>query len=325
MEIYVKPAATTDDYSGFSHVLDSLNVVAQLPFQLIPDHWFRRAEPDEVKRIKNELTVHPEAHLAYEYTFTKSKDGRIQAHRMQPDQWRYYVISFSPDNRKMTDIEYAADLLKNDITLGYTFSESGILYSPFQISTFFHDPAQLIPGHHFYDPTEQTPTAITDEDLSQITSNYGLLTDLDTTLYSSVSRAVADFHQTKAISKTVTLKVLSYFSIIESLLTHPPRPIDTTDSVTHQITSKMSLLTKRFQRNLQYASFFPNAAKPEMAWKKLYEYRNLLAHGDDIDFRRKFSIFISTDTIRSFLVETTKLLILYALKEPEFLADLQKC
>ena len=325
MEIYIKPAATIDDYSGFSHVLDSLNVVAQLPFQLIPDHWFRRAEPQEVERIKKELTVHPEADLAYEYTFTKSKDGRIQGHQMQPAQWRYYVISYSPDKHKMTDIEYAADLLKNDITLGYSFSKSGILYNPFQISTFFHDPAQLIPEHQFYDPTEKTPRAITDEDLAQITATYGLITDLDKTLYPNVSRAFADFHQTKAISKTVTLKVLSYFSIIECLLTHPPRPDDRTDSITRQITSKMCLLSKRFQRELQYDSFFPNIIEPEKVWNRLYSYRSLLAHGGDIDFQQKFSILISTDNIRSFLVETIKLLILYALKEPEFLADLQKC
>jgi hypothetical protein len=298
--------------------------LVQLPFQLIPDHWFRRAEPQEVKRIKEQLTAHPQAEFAYEYAFTKRDDGSAEGHQMPPDQWRYYVISYSPNNSKMRDVEYAADLLKNDISLGYSFIKSGVIYNPFQISTFFHDPPQLIHGHYFYDPTE-TPKSITDEELGQITTNYGLITNLDKTRYPNVSRAVADFHQTKAITNTVTLKVLSYFSIIECLLTHPPLPADRTDSVTRQITSKMCLLSKRFQRELQYNSFFPNSTEPERVWNKLYSYRSLLAHGGDIDFKQKFSTLMSTDNIRSFLMETIKLLILYALKEPEFLADLQKC
>ena len=304
-----------NDYSGFAHVMDSLNVLAQLPFQLIPDHWFRRAEPQEVQRIKEQLTAHPRATRAYEYAVTQLDDGRREGSLMPSDQWRYYVISYSPTNNKMRDVEYAANLLKNDISLGYSFFASGIIYNLAQISTFFDDLHGRI----------GIPKSITDEELGQITTNYGLITGLDETRYPNVSRAVADFHQTKAITDRFTLKVLSYFSIIECLLTHPPRPDDRTDSVTRQITSKMCLLSKRFQRELKYDSFFPNIPEPEKVWKRLYQYRNLLAHGANIDFQQKFSTLISTDNIRSFLVETIKLLILYALKEPEFLADLQKC
>lgn len=304
-----------NDYSGFSHVLDSLNVLAQLPFQLIPDHWFRRAEPQEVQRIKEQLTAHPRATWTYEYAVTELDDGRREGHLMPSDQWTYYVISYSPTNNKLRDLEYAANLLKNDISLGYTFLASGIVYDKTHISTFFDD-------RHGY---IEIPKSITDEELGQITTNYGLITSIHKTRYPNVLRAVADFHHTKAIADRFTLKVLSYFSIMECLLTHPPFPTDRTDSVTRQITSKMCLLSKRFNRELQYESFFPNIVEPEKVWNRLYSYRSLLAHGGDIDFQRKFSTLISTDNIRSFLVENIKLLILYALREPEFLADLQKC
>lgn len=304
-----------NDYSGFAHVMDSLNVLAQLPFQPIPDHLFRRAEPQEVQLIKNQLTAYPQSTMAYEYAITELHDGSKQAMPMPSDQWRYYVISYSSNNSKLIYIEYAASLLRNDISLGYSFFASGIAYNKAQISTFFDD--RLI--------RMEIPRSITDEELGQITTNYNLITGLDNTRYPNVSRAIADFHQTKTITNRATLKVLSYFSIIECLLTHPPRPDDRTDSVTRQISSKMCLLSKRFQRELQYDSFSPNIPEPEKLWKKLYLYRNLLAHGGDIDFQQKFSTLVSTDNIRPFLLETIKLLILYALKEPEFLADLQKC
>ena len=305
----------TNDYSGFSLVLDSLNVSAQLPLQLIPDHWFRRAEPQEVQRIKEQLTAYRNATWAYEFGVTELDENRKEGHLLPPNEWRYYVISFSPTNNKLRDLEYAANLLKNDISLGYIFFASGIGYDMAQISTFFGDRHGQM----------EIPKPIADDELGQITTNYGLITGLDKTRYPNVSRAVADFHQTKAITNRSTLKVLSYFSIIECLLTHPPLPADRTDSVTRQITSKICLLSKRFQRELQYESFFPNIVEPEKVWKRLYTYRSLLAHGGDIDFHQKFSALISTDNIRFFLVETLKLLILYALKEPEFLADLQKC
>ena len=308
-------STSINDYSGFSHVLDSLNVSAQLPFQLIPDHWFRIAKPKEVRLIKKQLTVHPEATSLYEFAVTKVDDNTMQGHQIPPDQWRYYVISYFPNNINLRYIEYAANLLKNDISLGYSFFASGIGYHKAQISTFFSD---------LHSPL-QIPKSITDEELGQISTNYSLITGLDNTRYPNVSRAIADFHRTKAITDSFTLKVLSYFSIIECLLTHPPRPDDRTDSVTRQITSKMCLLSKRFEREMQYHSFFPNIPEPEKAWKNLYLYRNLLAHGGDIDFQQKFSTLINTQNIRSFLVEAIKLLILYALREPEFLSDLQKC
>ena len=304
-----------NDYSGFAHVMDSLNVLAQLPFQLIPDHWFKRAEPQEVELIKQQLTDYSAVHWAYECAITEIENDHFEGSPMPSDQWRYYVISFSPNDNNLRYIQYAANLLKNDISLGYRFSPGVISYTMAHISTFFDDRLGCM----------GIPKTITDEELGQITTNYDLITGLDKTRYPNVSRAIADFHRTKAITDAFTLKALSYFSIIECLLTHPPRPDDRTDSVTRQITSKMCLLSKRFQRELKYDSFFPNIPEPEKVWKRLYQYRNLLAHGANIDFQQKFSTLISTDNIRSFLVETIKLLILYALKEPEFLADLQKC
>lgn len=305
----------TYDDSGFTLVLDSLNVSAKLPFELIPDHYFRKAEAQETAKIKEQLSAHKYSETLYEFEFIELAKDKYEGHRVPPEKWRYYVVSFSPTNNKLRDLEYAANLLKNDISLGYSFFTSGMGYDMAHISTFFGDRHGRM----------QKPKSLTDEELRQITTNYGLITSLDKTRYSNISKAIADFHQTKAITNRTTLKVLSYFSIIECLLTHRPVPSDRTDSITRQITYKMCLLTKRFQRDLQYDLFFPNIPDPEKVWNRLYDYRSYLSHGEDIDFQQKFSTLINTGNIRLFLIESLKLLILYALKEPEFLADLQKC
>jgi len=163
------------------------------------------------------------------------------------------------------------------------------------------------------------------KELREIATNYNLLINLDETSYSNIWRAVVDFDHTKVITRYTPLKNLSYFSIIECILTHPPRPLDTIDSITRQVSTKLSLLGKRFQRVLEYELQFPSLVEPETVWKKLYDYRSRLAHGSHVDFNKDFKALQSTENIRFFLFETVKLILLYALKDPDFLTDLQKC
>ena len=162
-------------------------------------------------------------------------------------------------------------------------------------------------------------------ELLEININYDNIVNLDKLQYPNIFRAITDFHQTKMITDHSALKVLSYFSIIESLLTHVPRPVDTIDSLTRQVSTKMSLLSKRFQRSLNYTRYFPQLPTPEKAWSKLYSFRSTIAHGGDANFKGEFSALISRDNIHEFLKESLKLLLLYTLREPDFVADLQKC
>ena len=60
------------------------------------------------------------------------------------------------------------------------------------------------------------------------------------------------------------------------LVTHDTK--DDFDSLNHQISTKMTLLSKRYQRQLDYSGHF-GANNHEQIWKKLYGYRSALAHG----------------------------------------------
>ena len=313
----------TSEPSSFCFILDSIDVSGELPLEIIPGHWFRKATHEDIDLIKKELTPHIIRFSPYEFGPVPSKKDEESFGLLPSDKWKYYVISFNGSNAKLGDLEYAANRLRNDITLGYTFlydidkyhGFAGIVSHPTQITTFFVDRQPHILPLNPIQPSE----------LLKITPNYNLITGLDKTRYPNVSSAILDFHQTKMITNRSNLKVLSYFSIIECLLTHNPRPIDTMDSLTRQISTKMSLLSKQFQRELQYNLHFPSLTDPEKVWKMLYGYRSLVAHGGNTDFTQKFVALQSRDNIRGFLMESLKLLLLYALKEPEFLADLQKC
>jgi hypothetical protein len=70
---------------------------------------------------------------------------------------------------------------------------------------------------------------------------------------------------------------------MESLITHPPRPTDTIDSITRQVKQKVMLLDNRWQPRIDYRSFGEN--RPDTIWKTMYSYRSCLAHGAKPDFK----------------------------------------
>ena len=304
-----------NDFSGFAHVLDSLDVSGKLPIEIIPGHEFRRATDQEIDRIKRELKNHRLVISPYEHRII-STEKSFTTKPLPSTRWKYYVISFNNTNDELRTIENASNLLKNDISLGYMFfNQGGLGFSQAEISTYFID-------HFSY---WYTSKLIKRSEILEINYNYNLITNLDPIRYPPIVKALSDFHQTKMITDRSLLKVLSYFAIFECVLTHLPHPNDTIDSITRQIRTKMSLLGKRFQRELEYSLYFPSLTDPEKIWKKLYDYRSRLAHGESVDFTRQFHELQSHDKIRFFLLESLKLLLLYALKEPEFISDLQKC
>lgn len=313
---------------NFCFIVDSINFEGKLPFEVIPSHWFRKATTEEIPHIKKALVTHssmrPEIVTAlYEHKFVpENKDGTSwQSVPLPPEDWRYYVISFEGYNDKIRNIQYSANLLKHDINIGLEFLSLwgidgyGVGYNPFITSTFFAD--QRI-GF-------QQEISFGSNELLEINTNYNNITNLDNLRYTNIPRAISDLHETKMITNRSVLKVLSYFSIIECILTHVPQPIDTIGSLTHQVSTKMSLLSKRFQRKLDYTLHFPQLPKPEKVWEKLYSYRSAIAHGGEANFNGDFKSLLSGDNILEFLKESLKLLLLYSLKEPDFVTDLQRC
>jgi hypothetical protein len=307
----------SEEFSGFAFILDSLSVQIELPVEIIPGHWLRKANSHEIELIKNNLRTFEFSTILYEHNFVQHGQGMPH---LPEDEWKYYVIYFIGSNEKIHTLQNTLNLLKDDISLGYTFLNQGkikgaVIVSRPSISVFFVNHFMVFKQSKYLGSGE----------VEEIGKIYKLLSEFESQKYPNVFRAVEDFENTKIIPNTSTLKILTYFSIIESLLTHPPIPTDRVDSTTRQITYKMLLLGKRFPRSIEYKSFFPTIIEPEKVWKTLYSYRSLLAHGGEINFANKFSQLKNADTIRAFLAEITKLLILYAFKEPDLLADLQKC
>ena len=141
--------------------------------------------------------------------------------------------------------------------------------------------------------------------------------------FEHIDHAIRQFLYLKALPRYSGLTIIGLFSIIESLITHNPKQ-NIEDSLGHQIKTKVPLLRKKFQRSLDYEKYF-SFANEETIWSKLYAYRSKIVHEGKETVGKGNTIFNNLESITEFLKEITSLLILLALKEPQFLTDLKKC
>jgi hypothetical protein len=106
------------------------------------------------------------------------------------------------------------------------------------------------------------------------------------------------------------------------LLTHNPNDREIGDSLSHQISTKVPLLSSRFSVPLEY-SLFRNDVAPPAIWKKLYEYRSKIAHGDLPDFSGRLQLLTDQTTAVRFLEDAVRQIVRHALDEPELVDALK--
>lgn len=312
----------------FCFILNPLEVSGVLPFELIPGLFLQRANAGQTDLIKEQLIKHgvngSPVPPAYEYEWlppvSDGKSGYSWSSQSLPtDRFRYWVVTASGDNvLSVFHLQEAINLLRSDFDFGFCFSNFGS-----NGSLGVCVPGSL--GTGLLNLTSADPLfTVTELDVAELAcvGRYHQAIQTCEKEHPNISRAIRTFADLKSLPRNSNLVVLGYFSVIESLVTHDPK--DDFDSLNHQISTKMVLLSKLFERRLDYKSLFGDH-DPERVWKKLYSYRSALAHGAAADFKSKFQVLKDSSTASSFLKEATKLTLLFAMKDPEFLADLQKC
>jgi hypothetical protein len=148
------------------------------------------------------------------------------------------------------------------------------------------------------------------------------LTRLDVQRHPGISRATRAFEGLKRIPHGSDLRVLGLFAVIEMLLTHNPNDKELGDSLSHQIATKLPLLSNRFAEPLAYGVFGTDV-HASTAWKKLYEYRSAIAHGGTADFEGRLQILKNPQNAQQFLEDAVRRLVRHALEEPELVDGLK--
>jgi hypothetical protein len=301
----------------YAFVLNNVEILSPLPFEIIPHHILRRPEITEVEKIREGLKRFGgwiDLTMFFESRYSCNKESTTFRRSSDPKDFRYYVIGVreefeAPLNDGLIKIERAARLTEFELRSGFFVPRGGgFMYTGFIGDAKF----------------EKLPMSfqqeVTEDHLRDIGKTVGQL-EVACREEPRFFEIADTYWHLCSVPANHLLYILGLFTVIESLLTHSPH--GGYDSLGHQIKSKMRLLDKRFQQPLDMSPF--GTIEPDKLWSKLYEYRSRVAHGGNLEFTGELLVLKSRDTVLRFLEQATKRLLRHALWEPQLIKDLQKC
>lgn len=311
-------AQNTTEAENYAFVMNVNRLVDATSFTLAPGHELRRASVSEVASIKDKVGALTGINPFVQHGLLWERQLPLDAGGAQlpESSWRYFVIGFKGSNGSLAELSHAFELAHLEFEVGVTFlsMEMGPGY--------MWNPGRLF---HVLEDAAHRPLFFVDvaaADVEEIAAIHSQLQKHDNRLV-DVEALVIQLGQLKAFPHSSPLRFLGYFAILESLLTHAPRPLDPYDSITRQVRKKLALLDHRFPQHISYDPF--GGASPEAVWTKMYAYRSQLAHGGNPQFKGELQVLISHDAALTLIKETTKAVIRQALLEPQLLVDLREC
>lgn len=305
-------AAPQGDHN-LAFVMNLSRLVDAESFALPEDHKLRRASADEIPAIRETL-----GRFMMVPTFNPWQE-RIgnggQAEAMAEQDWRYHVISFTGTNHTILELEKAFKLARAELQIGFTFiSVGGALSGLAWHSGRLFQTLDTLRSLTFFE--------IANPDIAEIAEIHAQLNQHDEQLL-PLRRLLQRLQDLEAVPPSSQLVFLGYFALLESLLTHRPDPKDLYQSITRQVRTKIALLDSRFEYRLDYGPF--GGALPDKVWTKMYEYRSILAHGDEASFDESLRLLGNGENAMKLLKDSVKSVMRQAVKEPQLLVDLREC
>lgn len=283
---------------------------------LAPGHVLRKATAAEIAIIK-EILVEFNGRVAGRYFFPwelkRDEDGNMDTG--PEEEWKYYVISFFGSNETVAHLEQAIALLGLDYKIGFTvINHRGNRGLICHTDRLFRALEENRMGERMVQATAAG--------IEQVSEVYQGLCSHDAEVL-DVSRIANELLSLETLPQYSELRFLAHFSMLESLLTHKPKPSDPSDSITRQVKQKIKLLNNRWRPPIDYFGF--PGVQPDRVWGAMYSYRSSLAHGDKPDFKRDLKCLVSAKNASDLLAATLKAVARYALIEPRLVLDLKDC
>jgi len=315
----------------FGFILNDLAPEAEFPYDL--GGWtIDRARAAEIEAFRPQLQTIRELlnrpaqrGLPYEATMDDYGGGVGRLYNLPPEDWRYSVVRMregaNPDDGKILD--RALRITPDDLRIGGWVDRSGDLTER---------PVDLKLGQIVYWMQRWAANLVLPQtpNFARASEIFELRRSLNEEQFPGISRAISIFTQLDWLPEDSDAKFLGYFSVLESILTHSPEPLDPVDSITRQLKRNLKLLDHRMppEENLEFSNFGQNA-KSDQVIAKLYAVRSAVAHGGDakaafqwLHDRRPHSWRI-TDSYQLYLRKITQRVLVAALAEPQLVVDLR--
>ncbi len=310
---------------NFTFIPNHIEIIGDLPFEIIPSYFLRKANNIEINLITKNLDsigslISKTGNLPYAVSFSdeilSENEVYLKTEPLDFKDWKYYVVEYEGHGELLHKYQLTANLFKYPLEFdvfqleqyenSYAFS-----YSPDIAYRFFADNDLTV---------LQTLNV---NDLIKLSESYKKMCDIEAK-YHEIKNSIFIYNSLRFLPNYNEYRILGLFTAIESLITHKPSKKETGDSLTHQIKTKIPLLLNRIDSS-EISENYYQKEKLDTLWGKLYDYRSSIAHGTKADFNKELQLLESPIKITEYLSLCVKNLILLALEEPQLIQDLRKC
>src|SRR5688572_24676961 len=237
------PFPVASHSQNFCFVLNRVQLEGVMPCELIPGHSLDRATKAQQDHIRGFLGENHQfgMHKGW-YENRRNAEGKVET--LPPEQWRYWVVNFRGNPDQIGRLKSALSLNAAELEIGFlVFTDRpGILYTPGELMQFFLNFPRL----------RQPPPPLHVNALTDVRKHYDCILNVEGA-HPSITRSLMDFQAIRTLPRESRFAALGYFMVLESLLTH--NPAGSSDGLTHQVSTKMPLIERRFTSPLDYTPF----------------------------------------------------------------------
>ncbi|MGD8165353.1 hypothetical protein [Pantoea sp. FN0307] len=241
-------------------------------------------------------------------------DGDKHTHWEHAEKSNIYLLKFRNFNKHIHEINYAGSLMspKLRFTMQTIYSDETETSICARSLSSYSDLTLMTMGSH------EDRAEYTQEQLIEFKDIFLKLINLNSkSRYKGILQL---FYGIDSIPRQSNLLTLSYFSTLEALLTNGRTA---GESITNQLIYKTQLLLN-MSGTVDHQHLF-NGLNYGTLWKKLYQLRSDIAHGNEIDFKKTLSPLKDIDTVNIYLDMVIQKLLRFSLNHPEMVDDLKKC
>jgi hypothetical protein len=307
------------DFRPFAFVLNVKELVNIDSVAIAPGYTLRKAHKTEIEYIKEFLKENGTRYGTGIWEDKPNTSGKVR--KLPKKLWRYFVIEFENDDPNLDLLEAALAVAPSSLDIGFAkikVNVGGVI----RPACLYHAPSlyQSLSALYLANTgRDKLLLSVGTAEGSEINNVFRLMAEHDHEILelTRVGELLLDLRDLPHFSP---LQILGYFAILESVLTHQPRPDDRYESLTRQITNKLALLDKRWNPSFDYSLL--GGAKHEKIWPQMYAYRSTIAHGNKLDFKTKLALLKNEDVANALITDAVKKTIRQAYVEPRLVKDL---
>ncbi len=310
-------------------IANDANVDVQTPYEVIPGLQLRKASDEETSILQDLVAKACSGNIGwtspYEMNWIRGDSAGYQSvHLEDSSLWKYWVLVGQKGGSTVHGLERIMQLVEPVVELatGIYFSEKDGQKKFMGHSGVHHHIANRHWGMdaHF----RESKTVVSEVALIELRQLFGKLNGLSEQ-HLFIENSLRIFNDIQRVPERSDLRVVGYFSVIESLITHAPRLTETLDSISHQIRGKMALLNNQFNDPVAIPEGFDCEMLDKKRWSKLYAYRSKIAHGQSPSFQGELSPLKDRVSVCQYLENTCRSLLKFALNEPQLIMDIREC